>query len=153
MLVNKKYTLPYLAVDAVVDHFAAFRGVAGPLPLVWHQCLLAFAQRYKGDFTADQKAMFVDLLRIHGHHAIAPEVRRELASAGCRGDAPSALPAAAMAAAAAPALAAVAAARAPAAALAAAAAAGPAALILAGGAAAAGRAKSGKSKGGMAEDI
>jgi essential nuclear protein 1 len=136
VLVNKKYTLPYLAVDAVAAHFAAFRDVAGPLPLVWHQALLTAAQRYKADFTADQKAALRDVLAAHGHHAIAPEVRRELASAGCRGEAPAAAPAA-------PAAAAAAAAAAPAAAqaraAATAAASGPAALILAGAAAGRGR--------------
>jgi len=146
-----------------VDHFSAFKAVPGPLPLIWHQALLAFAQRYKGDLTAEQKTGMRELMGTHQHHAITPEVRRELFSAGCRGDAPSMVPPTASAL---PAAAAGAAssATAPAAALlfapstASATAAGPAAVIFAGASAAAGRSKSGKSgkagaKGGMEVDF
>jgi len=98
ILINKKYTLPYLAVDALVAHFASFVGVEGPLPLLWHQSLLALAQRYKADLTAEQKASVKQLLHVHSHHGITPEVRRELFSVGCRGEAPAVVGAAAAAA-------------------------------------------------------
>lgn len=70
VLLEKKYALPYKVVDALVFHFLRFRavdpattraaddamtGVAGPggegdnLPVLWHQCLLAFAQRYQNE--------------------------------------------------------------------------------------------------------
>jgi essential nuclear protein 1 len=88
-LVNKKYTLPYLVVDAVAKHFAQFLEISGPLPVIWHQSLLAFVQRYKADLTADQKDIVRQLLHIHVHHSITPEIRREVFSAGCRGDAPT----------------------------------------------------------------
>ena len=53
VLLLKKYALPYRVVDALVDYFTAFgvapRGEEAPemMPLLWHQCLLAFAQHYK----------------------------------------------------------------------------------------------------------
>jgi Bystin len=93
-LINKKYTLPYLAVDALYEHFAAFQGIDGPLPLIWHQCLLTFAQRYKADLTLEQKQGLRELLSKHSHYAITPEVKREINSVGCRGDAPSMVPSA-----------------------------------------------------------
>jgi acetyl-CoA acetyltransferase len=97
-LVNKKYTLPYLAVDALVAHFVRFHAeaVPGPLPVVWHQALLATAQRYKADLTREQKDALRALMHTHAHHAITPEVRREIFSVGCRGD-PVAMPVAAAA--------------------------------------------------------
>jgi len=134
VLINKKYTLPFLAVDALARHFEAFRSVAGPLPLIWHQCLLTAAQRYKADFTAEQKAALRELLAVHAHHALSPEVRRELSSAGCRGEAPSAAAAPPAAAATAAPVDSAAAARAAAAAAAAALSAGPAALLIGGAA-------------------
>ncbi|RYY34506.1 hypothetical protein EON62_03235, partial [archaeon] len=93
VFMNKKYTLPYVAIDTLVDHFATFLTMKGPMPLVWHQSLLTLAQRYKADLTQDQKEMLKELMHIHSHAGITPEVRRELFSAGCRGDAPSVAPA------------------------------------------------------------
>ena len=92
MLLNKKYTLPYMAVDEVVKHFEGFATMAGPMPTIWHQCLLTFVQRYKSDLTAAQKDALRDLMHVHTHHAITPEVRREMYSVGCRGEALSLAP-------------------------------------------------------------
>ncbi|ORY63232.1 bystin [Pseudomassariella vexata] len=55
------------------------------LPVIWHQCLLAFAQRYKSEITEDQRESLLDLLLTHGHHTIGPEVRRELLAGRGRG--------------------------------------------------------------------
>jgi essential nuclear protein 1 len=85
-LVNKKYTLPYLAIDALAAHFIRAKTIPGPLPLIWHQALLMTVQRYRSDFTSEQKSELKDVLALHGHHAIALEIRRELFSAGCRGE-------------------------------------------------------------------
>ncbi|OAQ87840.1 bystin [Purpureocillium lilacinum] len=103
-LLEKKYALPYQVIDALVFHFLRFRsvdpasvqqgdamtGVAEgdvktKLPVIWHQSLLAFAQRYKGDITEDQREALLDLLLSHGHSAIGPEVRRELLAGRGRG--------------------------------------------------------------------
>ena len=92
LLLNKKYTLAYIAVDAVVDHFMRFLDVEGPMPVIWHQALLALAQRYKADLTKEQKEGLKALMQVHAHHTMTPEVRRELFSAGCRGEAPSVIP-------------------------------------------------------------
>ncbi|KAG8631702.1 hypothetical protein KVT40_000842 [Elsinoe batatas] len=106
VLLEKKYALPFKVVDALVFHFLRFRaadpaldggdsmsGVTGPgakvqsqkLPVLWHQCLLAFAQRYKNDITEDQREALLDLLLVRGHRAIGPEVRRELLEGRGRG--------------------------------------------------------------------
>lgn len=104
-LLEKKYALPYQVIDALVFHFLRFRNedpasvqhgdamagvtsegdVKTKLPVIWHQSLLAFAQRYKGDITEDQREALLDLLLTHGHSAIGPEVRRELLAGRGRG--------------------------------------------------------------------
>jgi essential nuclear protein 1 len=101
VLLEKKYALPYKAVDALVFHFLRFRNskpaaeegdtfMSGmksrskqavkddKLPVLWHQSLLVFAQRYKNDITEDQREALLDLLIARGHKDIGPEVRREL---------------------------------------------------------------------------
>jgi essential nuclear protein 1 len=94
VLLEKKYALPYKAVDALVFHFLRFRGSkeAGPelsggekLPVLWHQGLLIFAQRYKNDITEDQREALLDLILVRGHREIGPEVRRELLAGRGRG--------------------------------------------------------------------
>lgn len=55
------------------------------LPVIWHQCLLVFAQRYRNDITEDQREALLDLLLVRGHKDIGPEVRRELLEGRGRG--------------------------------------------------------------------
>ncbi|KXL48360.1 hypothetical protein M433DRAFT_152362 [Acidomyces richmondensis BFW] len=112
-LLEKKYALPYRVVDALVFHFLRFRAMQQPegrihsddiemtgngmidlsskgagnpkLPVLWHQCLLAFAQRYKNEITEDQREALLDLILVRGHKQIGPEVRRELLQGRGRG--------------------------------------------------------------------
>ncbi|KAI0482466.1 Bystin-domain-containing protein [Xylariaceae sp. FL0804] len=104
-LLDKKYALPYQVVDSLVFHFLRFRSVdpasvtnakamemggeraatQAKLPVIWHQTLLSFAQRYKHEITEDQREALLDLLLTHGHHKIGPEIRRELLAGRGRG--------------------------------------------------------------------
>ena len=103
ILLEKKYALPYKVIDNLVFHFLRFRGsntTKGAdamtdstqlhmqemkLPVLWHQSLLAFAQRYRNDITEDQREALLDLLLVRGHKDIGPEVRRELLEGRGRG--------------------------------------------------------------------
>ncbi|KAI1335449.1 Bystin-domain-containing protein [Xylariaceae sp. FL0016] len=104
-LLDKKYALPYQVVDSLVFHFLRFRSVdpaavtdanamdftderaasRARLPVIWHQTLLSFAERYKHEITEDQREALLDLLLTHGHHKIGPEIRRELLAGRGRG--------------------------------------------------------------------
>lgn len=101
-LLEKKYALPYKVIDALVFHFLRFKALAGVetadvdmdgnqkdvghrLPVLWHQALLAFAQRYRNDITEDQREALLDLVQAVGHRQIGPEVRRELLEGRGRG--------------------------------------------------------------------
>ncbi|KAI1325502.1 Bystin-domain-containing protein [Xylariaceae sp. FL0255] len=103
-LLDKKYALPYQVVDALVFHFLRFRSnpaendtamgglmhseraaAQAKLPVIWHQCLLSFATRYKNEITEDQREMLLDLLLTCGHHQIGPLIRRELLAGRGRG--------------------------------------------------------------------
>lgn len=54
------------------------------MPVLWHQALLTFVQRYKGDISSEQKEALLGLLRKQVHHSLTPEIRRELQAATCR---------------------------------------------------------------------
>ncbi|XP_071804328.1 bystin-like [Asterias amurensis] len=84
ILLDKKYALPYRVVDAVVYHFLRFQLDKRELPVLWHQCLLTFVQRYKEDLATEQKEAVLDLLRAQTHDSITPEVRRELLNSKSR---------------------------------------------------------------------
>ena len=58
------------------------------MPVLWHQSLLVFAQRYKQDMTREQKDALLDLCRFQVHVAITAEVRRELIGGVERGSEP-----------------------------------------------------------------
>ncbi|EYC20360.1 hypothetical protein Y032_0022g587 [Ancylostoma ceylanicum] len=79
-LIDKKFALPYKAIDAIVSHFLRMKNDERDMPVLWHQCLLAVCQRYKNDLSQEQKAAIIDLTRYQSHYLISPEVRRELES-------------------------------------------------------------------------
>ncbi|XP_064482424.1 bystin-like [Ornithodoros turicata] len=84
VLLDKKYTLPYRVVDAVVYHFLRFQHDKRELPVLWHQCLLTFVHRYKQDISSEQKEALKHLLRIQSHPKVTPEIRCQLEHSKCR---------------------------------------------------------------------
>lgn len=86
VLLDKKYALPFKVIDSLVFHFLRFKQDDRELPVLWHQSLLVFAQRYKEDMTPEQKEAILDLLKYKTHHEITAEVRRELQNSVCRGE-------------------------------------------------------------------
>lgn len=70
ILIDKKHALPYKTVDALVFHFirlsntykASSRAESEKLPVLWHQSLLAFVQRYDDGFIHVYKLRFILLL-------------------------------------------------------------------------------------------
>jgi hypothetical protein len=85
ILLDKKYVLPYRVVDALVHHFIQFQIDARQLPVLWHQTLLTFVQRYKSDISSEQKKeALLAIIKVHLHHEITNEIRRELNQAKCR---------------------------------------------------------------------
>ena len=86
VLLDKKYALPYRVVDALVEHFARFASDERELPVIWHQSLLTFVQRYKFDVRAGDKTKLLMLLRQQHHYLVSPEVRRELLNSSSRGE-------------------------------------------------------------------
>lgn len=83
-LIEKKYALPYRVVDAVTFHFMKFQHDPRPLPVLWHQALLAFVQHYKEDLSLEQKEALLELIKVKTHHEISAEVRREIVNSKCR---------------------------------------------------------------------
>lgn len=77
-LLDKKYALPYRVIDAVIFHFSRFEKDKRELPVLWHQSLLTFVQRYKADISSEQKELLIAVLRVHSHITITEEIRKEI---------------------------------------------------------------------------
>jgi essential nuclear protein 1 len=77
-LLNKKYSLPVPVIGSVVRHFAKFLEDDRTLPVLWHQALLVFVQRYKNELKDDAKEALRKAMKKHFHPKITPEIRREL---------------------------------------------------------------------------
>jgi len=84
VLLDKKYSLPYKVIDGLVHHFLQFKKETRRLPVLWHQSLLVFAQRYKETLAQEQKDALKPLLKHHFHYQITPEIRRELFQSSSR---------------------------------------------------------------------
>ncbi|KAJ8599462.1 hypothetical protein CTAYLR_008023 [Chrysophaeum taylorii] len=87
-LLNKKYALPVRVVSALVAYFARFVTPTTAtvqqgdrLPVLWHQSLLVFAQRYRGDLQPHHLDTLKAVARHHVHDKITPDIRRELRAA------------------------------------------------------------------------
>ena len=88
VLFEKGYSLPLRVIDATVGFFVGFMGEERQLPVIWHQTLLSFVQRYKSDLNSKHRAELASLCKAQYHYAVTPEVQRELQSASS--DVPSA---------------------------------------------------------------
>src|SRR3990167_3269767 len=86
VLLTKKYALPYRVVDKLVEFFSTFHEEKRKLPVLWHQTILIFSQRYKEDLTKEQKEAIKSVIKVHLHNQISPEIHGELDSSCCRGE-------------------------------------------------------------------
>ena len=86
VLLDKRYSLPYRVIDALVDHFVSFTREERQLPVVWHQALLCFVQRYKSEIRREDKDTIRNLCKVQNHYLITPEVFRELEASRSRGE-------------------------------------------------------------------
>lgn len=77
-LLDKRYALPQRAVDSMVAYFCRFERCEQKLPVLWHQSLLVFAQRYKNDLDLAQRTDLFNLLDKNYHEQISAEIAREL---------------------------------------------------------------------------
>lgn len=77
VLLNKKYSLPLRVLAALVAYFDGF-AEDEVLPVLWHQSLLVFVQRYKADLTDAHKLELRAVVKRHTHHEISAAIRAEL---------------------------------------------------------------------------
>ena len=77
-LLNKKYSLPAPVIGSLVRHFAFFLDVEQLLPVLWHQALLVFVQRYKNEIQDEARESIRRVIKKHFHPKITIEIRREL---------------------------------------------------------------------------
>lgn len=87
LLIEKKYALPYRVLDAMVSHFLKFlEEEERVMPVIWHQSLLAFIQRYKNELTKADKENIRFLVEKQRHKLVTPEILRELDNSCNRGE-------------------------------------------------------------------
>lgn len=84
-LISKNYALPFKVLDCLVDYFIRYTHNSQiELPVLWHQTLLKFCQKYARDISSDQKEALLELIKQHKHHQITPEIRKAIKEAGSR---------------------------------------------------------------------
>ncbi|VVB01196.1 unnamed protein product [Arabis nemorensis] len=89
VILEKKYALSYLVIDAVTCHFLRFHKETRLMLVIWHQTLLAFVQLYKHKIRKEDKKCLISLLEKQYHNLITPEILRELDNSRNRGEKPS----------------------------------------------------------------
>ncbi|XP_026418626.1 bystin-like [Papaver somniferum] len=86
LILDKKYALPYCALDAVVAHFMRFLEDSRVMPVIWHQSLLTLVQRYKYELTKENKENLERLIQHQKHYMVTEDIRRELRNSRNRGE-------------------------------------------------------------------
>lgn len=103
VLLSKRYTLPTMVLDELINYFCRTGmqkesaqeeygdeeeydeeepdedQLPQPMPVMWHQTVLALVQCYKAYFSVQQRKKINALIKVQDHYAITPEIRRELA--------------------------------------------------------------------------
>lgn len=77
-LLDKKYALPSTVIQRLLSYFCAFVDETEEMPVLWHQSLLVFCQRYKLELTPENRQALLDLVQVKRHAQISAEVEREL---------------------------------------------------------------------------
>lgn len=80
-LLDKKFALPSKSISYIFDYFFSFAHSEIPLPVLWHQALLVFVQRYKSEFDQERKVKIRELVKLQNHVMISLEIIREIESA------------------------------------------------------------------------
>ncbi|KAJ4773723.1 Bystin [Rhynchospora pubera] len=86
LFLDKKYALPYRVLDAVLEHFLSFLEKETIMPVIWHQSLLSFVQRYKNELQRKDKDNLERLMQHQKHYLVTPEIKRELKNSHNRGE-------------------------------------------------------------------
>ena len=80
VLLEKGYALPAKVLQAVVSHFLKAEMDDRNMPVLWHQCLLVFVQKYGASLPAEVVVALKNLLRVQNHAHITPEIRKFLSN-------------------------------------------------------------------------
>jgi len=83
ILIDKKYSLPETVISALINYFdqTSDDSDENDLPVLWHQALLAFCQRYKLEISNENKHRILNvILKRKFHHQISLEIQEELSS-------------------------------------------------------------------------
>ncbi|KAJ3692943.1 hypothetical protein LUZ60_012038 [Juncus effusus] len=86
LFLDKKYALPYRVLDSVLEHFMRFIDDKRRMPVIWHQSLLSFVQRYKNELEKKDKDRLLQLMQYQKHYKVTPEIKRELKGSHNRGE-------------------------------------------------------------------
>lgn len=80
-LLDKKYALPQRVIDSMILYFdkSAVR-YSEKLPVLWHQSLLIFVQRYKNDIGTQGREIIISLCKKYSHDQISKEIILELSA-------------------------------------------------------------------------
>eukprot|EP00760_Papus_ankaliazontas_P002620 PhM_4_TR11188/c0_g1_i1/m.13801/K14797/ENP1, BYSL; essential nuclear protein 1 len=75
-IIDKRLNLPVQAVDAMVSYFHKFVRDDRNLPVLWHQLLLTFLDRYGHEIDPAHLPLIRDVCHKHFHSLITPEVHK-----------------------------------------------------------------------------
>lgn len=78
LLMLKKYSLPDPVKQAIVNMLCHYEQYKHKLPVIWFQFFLLFVQMYKTGLTEQEKDKLRNLNNKLQHHAISPEISKEL---------------------------------------------------------------------------
>ena len=71
-IIDKKYSFPNTILETLKNFFLDSSKLSSSMPVLWHQCLLVFTQRYGKELSPDQKICLKEISASTLHPSITP---------------------------------------------------------------------------------
>merc|ERR1712039_249736 len=78
VLLNKTYTFPSEIIEILVNHFSRYRKETYTLPVIWHQNLLTFVNRYGPNISEKSRQELKLLVKTQHHRKISNIILQKL---------------------------------------------------------------------------
>lgn len=78
VLLCKQYIFSREIIEILVNHFSSYRKVTYLLPVIWHQNLLTFVNRYDSNISEKNRQELKLLVKTHNHRKISNKILQKL---------------------------------------------------------------------------
>ncbi|KAH0788206.1 Bystin-domain-containing protein [Histomonas meleagridis] len=73
-LISRSYALTISSIDAIYAYFLSYQGDSEQMPMIWHNAILEFVQKYGKNLLDEQKEGLTELVKTKSNPKITPQI-------------------------------------------------------------------------------